>query len=133
MQLKRAYMQKYDFHPPNFFPLLPIILFRFIPVFLLILVAIFLLACAEKMMSIDEAKKVSVLMNKESFVSPPRRIDDILAILDQPGHFNSEIVSNTKAMADALPPETDNTALLAEFYLERGLKARELGRSDQVF
>ena len=126
-------MKKYDFHPHNFFPLLPKILFRFIPVFLLILVAIFLLACAEKMMSIDEAKKVSVSMNKESFVSPPRRIDDILAILDQPGHFNSEIVSNTTAIADTLPPETDNSALLAEFYLKRGLTARELGRSDQVF
>jgi CHAT domain-containing protein len=133
MYLKGAYMKKFDFYPHNFFPLPPLILFRFIPVFLLFLVAIFLLACAEKMMSIDKAKKVTVLMNKESFLQPPRRIDDILAILDQPGHFKSEIVSNTKAIADALPPETDNPALLAEFYLKRGLKARELGRSDQVF
>ena len=126
-------MKKYEFFSYNFFARSPIILFKFSPVFLLILAAIFLMACAEKMMTIDEAKKVTVSINKESFEPPPRRIDDILAILDQPGQFNSEIVSSTMAMADALPPETDDSAVLAKFYLKRGIKARELGRSNQVF
>jgi CHAT domain-containing protein len=128
-----ARMKKYEFSPHKFFLQLPIILFSCFPAFLLIFVTIFLFACAEKRMTIDEAKKVTVSMDKESFVSPPRRIDDILAILDQPGQFDPEIVTKTKAIADASPPETDNSVVLANFYLKRGLKARELGRSDQVY
>ena len=126
-------MKKYEFCIHRFYLRSLTILYRCLPVFLLILVIIFLLACAEKRMTIDEAKKVTVSLVKEPFVSPPRRIDDILAILDQPGQFDSEIVSKTKAIADASPPETDNYAVLANFYLKRGLNARELGRSNQVF
>ena len=128
-----ARMKKYEFFSHRFVLRPLIILYRCLPAFFLILVTIFLLTCAEKRMSIEEAKKVAVSMDKESFVPPPRRIDDILAILDQPGQFDPEIVSKTIAIADAAPPETDNIVVLANFYLKRGLKARELGRSNQVF
>jgi CHAT domain-containing protein len=84
-------------------------------------------------MSVEEARKFTVSTNKGSFVPPPRRIDDILTLLDQPGQFDPEIVTKIKAKADALPPEIDNYAMLANFYLERGIAARELGRAKQVF
>ena len=96
------------------------------------LLFIFFPACAGKM-SVEEAKQVSVSMAKETFVPPPRRIDDILAILSQPGQFDAEIVAKTKTRADALPPQTDNYSMLANFYVERGVAARELGRADQVY
>ena len=130
---KGARMKKYEFFSHRFFLRPLIILYRCLPAFLLIFVTIFLLACAEKKMSLKKARQVTVSMSGESFVPPPRRIDDILAILDQPGQFDPEIVSKTIAIADAAPPETDNIVVLANFYLKRGLKARELGRSNQVF
>jgi CHAT domain-containing protein len=95
-------------------------------------VIVALLACAGKEMSVEEAKKVTVSMAKETFVPPPRRIDDILAILDQPGQFDPEIVTKFKAQADALPPDTDNPVTLAMFYRKRGLMAFELGRPKQA-
>jgi CHAT domain-containing protein len=91
-----------------------------------------LLACSGKEMSLEEAKKVTVSMAKETFIPPPRRIDDILAMLDQPGQFDSEIVAKFKAQADALPPDTDNPVTLAMFYKKRGLMAFELGRPQQA-
>ena len=117
----------------KFFLSLPTFLFRLFPAYILIFVTIIMLACAEKRMTIDEAKKVTISMNKESFVAPPRSIDDILDILDQPGEFDTEIISRTKAMADAVPPKTNDSIVLAKFYLQRGRKARDLGRSNQVY
>ena len=100
-------------------------------IFLILILNLFP-ACAQKM-SVEEAKQVTVSMAEESFVLPPRRIDDILAIIDQSGQFDPEIVAKTKAKADAVPPQTDNYVTLANFYLERGITARELGRAEQVF
>jgi len=100
--------------------------------FLLIFVIVFLLTCVGKKMSVEEAKKITVAMSAESFVPPPRRIDDILAILDQPGQFDPEIAAKIKARADALPPDTDNPVTLAMFYRKRGMMAFELGRSKQA-
>ena len=75
-------------------------------------------------MSVEEARKVTVSTNKGSFVPPPRRMDDILTLLSQPGQFDPEIVTKTKSRADALPPETDNYVTLANFYVKRGIAAR---------
>ena len=125
-------MKENEFFFHKFFIQPSIILFRCLPVILLIFVTIFLLACAEKRMSVEEARKVAISTHKGSFVPPPRRIDDILTLLNQPGHFDPEIVTKTKARADAAPPETDNYGILANFYLERGIAARELGRTKQV-
>ena len=95
-------------------------------------VIVALLACAGKEMSVEEARKVAVSMAKETFIPPPRRIDDILAILDQPGQFDPAIAAKIKAQADALPPDTDNPVTLAMFYRKRGMKAFELGRPKQA-
>ncbi|MFH1857975.1 MAG: tetratricopeptide repeat protein [Candidatus Omnitrophota bacterium] len=79
-----------------------------------------------------EAEQVTVSMSEKTFVPPPRRVDDILSILDQPGLFDPEIIARHKAGADALPPDTGNSAELAQFYLNRGISARELGRSQRA-
>ena len=100
--------------------------------FVLIFAISFLLACAGEKMSVEEAKKITVAMSAESFVPPPRRIDDILAILDQPGQFDPAVAAKIKAQADALPPDTDNPVTLAMFYKKRGMMAFELGRSKQA-
>jgi hypothetical protein len=41
-------------------------------------------------MSVEEARRVTVSTNKGSFVPPPRRMDDILTLLSQPGQFDPE-------------------------------------------
>ena len=99
---------------------------------ILFFLLIFFPACAGKM-SVEEAKVVTVSMAKETFVPPPRRIHDILTILNYPGRFDVEIVAKTKTRVDAVPPETNNYSILANFYVERGIAARELGRADQVY
>ena len=46
-------------------------------------------------------------MAGKSFVPPPRRVDDILNVLDQKGKFDPKIVKKLKEQADLLPPDTD--------------------------
>jgi tetratricopeptide (TPR) repeat protein len=103
----------------------------FSAVVLLVVILTLFLGCAGKM-SVDEAEQVTLSMSGESFVPPPRRIDDILAVLDKPGQFDPEIAAITQAKADEPPPDTDDHVTLAEFYLERGIMAREIGRPKQA-
>ena len=84
-------------------------------------------------MSVQEARKVAVTMSKESFVPPPRRIDDILSVLEQPGKFDSEIVRKHEAGANTQPPSTSNPITFAKFYSERGSNAMMLGRYNQHY
>jgi len=85
-------------------------------------------ACAGKM-SVEQAKQVSVSMaDVPTFVPPPRRIDDILTILDQPGQFNKAVTDKLKAQADAETPENADS----RFFTERGTAAMELGRPQQA-
>ncbi len=125
-------MKKYVFFFQKFFPRPSTILFRCFPAFLLIFVIIFLLACAEKRMTVDEAKKVTVFMGQESFAPPPRRIDDILAILAEPGQFDQKVTNKFKTKADKFPPEKSNNRDLAYFYRERGQAAFMLYHSNQA-
>ncbi len=92
---------------------------------------VFLAACGPQKMSLKEAEQVTVAMQSEAFVPPPRRINDILDMLNQPGQFDASITAAIKTKADALAPDTDNATKLAMFYRERGVNARELGRYQQ--
>ena len=84
--------------------------------------------CANTM-SVEEAKKISVSMTEVTeFKPPPRRIDDILAILDKPGQFESRITEKFVAQADQKPPETTDPEWLKSFYRDRGEAAFELAR-----
>jgi CHAT domain-containing protein/tetratricopeptide (TPR) repeat protein len=102
------------------------------PLSFLLAFIIFLPACAEKKMTLEEARQVTVSMSGEAFVPPPRRIDDILAILDQPGEFDSEITKKHRAIADASPPKTNNARTLYLFYVKRGQAVMQISRLTQA-
>jgi CHAT domain-containing protein len=101
--------------------------------FLCYLIVILLVfpACTGKM-SVEEAKQVTVFMSEEVFVPPPRRIDDILSILEQPGEFDKEITDKHRTIADQQPPKTDNPKKLYPFYVERGQAALQIYRFNQA-
>ncbi|MBW1803918.1 MAG: hypothetical protein JRJ85_24695 [Deltaproteobacteria bacterium] len=88
-------------------------------------------ACVERKMTLKEAKQVTIRLDGKSFVPPPRRVDDILNVLDQKGQFDPEIIAKMKEGADVLPPDTRVSSKLTRFYFKRGLKARDLGRYKQ--
>ncbi len=97
-----------------------------------LLTLIFFQGCTTKM-SLEEAKKVSISMAESpAFTPPPRRIDDILSVLDQPGQFESKVTENFRAQADATPPDTKDTRILKGFYRDRGEAAFQLGRYVQA-
>ena len=125
-------MKKYLFFHQKFFLSSSNILFRCSAIFFSFFIVAFLLTCAGKEMSVEEAKKVTVSMRKESFVPPPRRIDDILAILAEPGQFDQTVSNKFKAKADKFPPENGNNRNLAYFYRERGQAAFMLYRNNQA-
>ena len=87
-----------------------------------------LLACAGKQMSVKEAKQFAVEMSGETFVAPPRRIDDIFETLNRPGQFDQEQIQKIRATADAAPPKNAS----ANFYMRRSDAAISLGRARQA-
>ena len=97
----------------------------------ILITLLFIPACAEKKMSLREAKQVTVSMAGKSFVPPPRRVDNILNMLDQKGKFDPIAIEELRKSADFPPPEIDDPAKLAQFYLIRGCKARDLCRWNQ--
>ena len=125
-------MDKYKLSFKHLFQRISITAIDFLTIFILIFLICSLLACAEKKMSVKEAKKVTVAMSKEPFVPPPRRIDDILNLLEQPGYFDLEITEKHKKKADTFPPLSNDSVTLSNFYFKRGNSARELGRSKQA-
>lgn len=98
---------------------------------LLILVFVIFSGCATKM-SLDEAKKATVSIQKKPFVPPPRTVNDILVLLDSPGKFYSTVTADFKARANAKPASDMKRDDLRMFYRERGLAARMLGRYNQA-
>ena len=87
--------------------------------------------CAPKM-SLEEAKKISVSIDETSIAKPSRRISDILAVLDQPGHFDVNVTKQLKAKVSGLPPSEANDKGMAVFYKERGTAERTLGYMKQA-
>ena len=83
-------------------------------------------------MSVQEARKVAITMGKESFAPPPRRIDDILQLLSEPGQFDPKITLENRAIADKYPPENANDLILSDFYLSRGEAAIRINRFQQA-
>ncbi len=94
-----------------------------------ILIFVLLPACSKRM-SIEEAKQVPVSISGQSFVPPPRRIDDVRKILDQ-GAPDTATVERLNAIADAVPPVDASTSKLRDFYYKRGMAATKLGRYAQ--
>ena len=87
--------------------------------------------CAPRM-SLEEAKKISVSMDETPIAKPSRRINDILAVLDQPGQFDVNVAKRLKSQVSALPPSEANDKAMADFYQERGDAAKQLGYMKQA-
>ena len=100
---------------------------------LVIIVALLtLLSSCATQMSLEDAKKVTIATKYKSFIPPPRRVNDILSLLNKPGQFDTSIVKRLSEIANAKPPENADEQTLAEFYYKRGLAAKQLGRSQQA-
>lgn len=84
-------------------------------------------------MSIEDAKQVVVSMAvKEPFIPPPRRVNDIINVLDEQLPIGGETIARLRERADTSPPEDESMKSLARFYNERGHAAWELGRDKQT-
>jgi len=98
---------------------------------LLLVILIVGSACVEKKMTVEDARQVTVDMAAKTYEMPPRRVSDVLELLDRPSNYDQETVADLYARADAAPPETKDPNRLAPFYFSRGQAARELGRYRQ--
>ncbi len=99
---------------------------------LIVLLGLMLLpVCVQQKMTLEEASRVTVSVPDHTYRPPPRRVDDILAVLHQIGPFDSAAASSIRAETDKAPPETEDPARLARFYYRRGLKALSLSRYGQ--
>ena len=104
---------------------------RFSTAISLILALTLFPSCAGKM-SLEEAKQVTVSMSGKSLVPPPRRINDVLAIMDQPHKADATMSRELKARVNAPPPKKADNLALANFYHRRGDAAILLGRPNQA-
>ncbi|MEW6668960.1 MAG: CHAT domain-containing tetratricopeptide repeat protein [Thermodesulfobacteriota bacterium] len=81
----------------------------------------------------QEAKEITVAMAEaQSLTPPPRRIADILAILDEQEKPQTKHKETFEGRADAPPPESARPAERVDFYFKRGFAAWQLGRQDQA-
>lgn len=98
---------------------------------LLVVLPLLLPGCAEKM-SLEKARQVAVTMtDRESFTPPPRRIDDILVMLEA-GGTPTKVRGSIEGRADSSPPQNADAAAMMEFFMNRGLAAWEMGKQDQA-
>jgi CHAT domain-containing protein/Flp pilus assembly protein TadD len=85
--------------------------------------------CVEQKMSVKEARKVAVSMSGKTFTPPPRRIDDILSILDQTVASGRDNLSEDRIRAKATEPAGASDQEMAAFYQRRGKARAETGQT----
>ena len=88
-------------------------------------------ACAGKM-SVEEARQVTISVGDKYLTAPPRRIDDILSVLDQSPQDDPAAGKKLREEIDKPPPQTSNAATLAVYYHRRGDALVQLGRHSQA-
>lgn len=91
-----------------------------------------LLAACGRPMTVEQAKGVAISVAKTSSMVPPRRMEDMTALLAARPPSDSPFLAAWRAAADAPAPEGASPDALAEFYRKRGDAAWELGRSRQA-
>jgi CHAT domain-containing protein/Flp pilus assembly protein TadD len=107
--------------------------FAFLSKIYLVLVLVFSLfsACAGQM-SVEEARQVTISMGDKSVTAPPRRIDDILNVLEQSDQGDFAGSKKRGEEINKPPPQTDNPAILAAYYKRRGDALVQLGGYNQA-
>jgi len=89
-------------------------------------------ACASKKMSVEEARQVAVSMDEKPFIPPPRQIEDIMALLNQPGFFDTEAIAMTEKIANRQCFESMPPFKLGKCYIGRGIGKYNLGRNKKA-
>ena len=95
--------------------------------FILLLIS----SCATKM-TLEEAKRVTIVTSEKSFVPPPRKSNDINVLLNKKGVFESKNTATYIRQADMPLPSGADDATLKQFYEDRGMAAYQLGRYKQA-
>ena len=85
----------------------------------------------ERTVSLKEAKKITAKFTGTTYVPPPRTISDITAVLDQYKVADPEAAAAAQAKAAIKPPSNLDKWDLVQFYIDRGLAARRIGRFSQ--
>ena len=98
---------------------------------LLLLIPVFFSGCAGQM-SVEEARQVTVSVGDQSLTAPPRRIDDILSVLEQSGQDDLGVGKKYRDAIAKPPPQTDKKAVLAGYYYRRGDALIQMGRHSQA-
>ncbi|MGD9043828.1 MAG: CHAT domain-containing tetratricopeptide repeat protein [Desulfobacterales bacterium] len=71
-------------------------------------------------------------MEDKPLTVPPRRIDDILSVLDQSAQEDLAGAKKFREVIDKPPPQTDDPATLSAYYQSRGEALMQLGRYGQA-
>ena len=97
----------------------------------LLLILLLLSGCSGKM-SVEEARQVTVSMGDKSLIVPPRRIDDILSVLDQYAQDDQTMRQQVQSELEKPPPQTVSPASLSNYYYQRGDALMKVGRYSQA-
>ena len=101
------------------------------PVFWVLLISM-LAGCAGSMTA-DEAKEVAItLAEQEPYTPPPRRIYDILAVLEAPESQPNAGDDDRSTVEDSPPPVGAGSTQLYQYFREKGFKAWDMGRENQA-
>jgi CHAT domain-containing protein len=85
-----------------------------------------------KKVSLEEAKEIAAEFEQNTYVAPPRTIEDITSILDKQKLSNPAALSKTIERAHAPEPKGASARTLAMFYFNRGRAAANLGLTRQA-
>ncbi len=77
--------------------------------------------------SIDQAKQITATFEGPKFVSPPRDVQDITAVLNETSKRDQIKLAELVAVVESAPPS--DPGKLTEFYLKRAFAAAALGRT----
>jgi len=88
-------------------------------------------ACAGKM-PVEEARQITISVDDKSLMAPPRRIDDILATLNQSEVGDPAVSAKFRAEIEKPPPQTDNPGELKIYYQHRGNAFVQMGNYGQA-
>ena len=102
-------------------------LVRFLTVVSFVSICMSYQGCVEKNMTLKEAKEVTVSMSGRSFTPPPRRVSDILAVLEDAGTADPETIRQLNEKINATPPVRAGKRELMKFHFRRGEAAANLG------
>ncbi len=89
--------------------------------------ALMLHACSHQPLSIEEAEQVTLSVQKATFAPPPRRAYDVIELLERSQGKDAQLAQELMATVREEPPHDLNARQLAQFLLNRGKAARQMG------